>query len=189
MNIFLFTGLSASGKTIISKKLSDRQEIPRLDIHKVIHELAEGYSRGRDWIEEVGEEKALKEANKELLMRVKREVDSNINALIVDEVINMNMVKRLERLGETHIIYIKANRHDRNHFMRWRLRTDDKSEAKKELRYIDSRKEKMGIREVIENREIEIINTGDPEIVYSNLEQELHSRGLLEGNRVGIERI
>jgi dephospho-CoA kinase len=188
MNILLFTGLSASGKSTISRKLSERQRIPRLDIHQIIHELAEGYDRGREWIAEIGETEALHITNQELFQQTKKQTELGISTIIIDEVINMEMVESLSRLGAPHIIHVKANRHDRIHFMRQRLDTKNSSVAKDELRYIDSRKETMGIREVIENRQVVVVNTGHVDSVCALLEEELCSRGILERENNSIER-
>ena len=59
MNIYIFTGLSASGKSILSRAFAERLEIPRVDLRAIIHEKAgeSGFDRGRDWIRSVGTEK------------------------------------------------------------------------------------------------------------------------------------
>ncbi len=151
MKLLLFTGLSASGKSTISSFLSEKRGIPRLDMHKIIHEIASDnrFERGRDWISNIGEERALKMINIEILKRTRQFEKEGCKHLIIDEVIDIDMTDRLSEFGSTNIIHIRANRNDRRHFMQKRLRTTNKEEARKEIKYIDVKKEKISNEESI----------------------------------------
>jgi len=80
MNIFLFTGLSATGKTTIARFLRERLGIPVVDERKILHQLAEreGYPRTRHWLESVGLQVVLDEALQETVRVIKEQSSGQV---------------------------------------------------------------------------------------------------------------
>lgn len=178
MNIFIFTGLSASGKSTISTGVSASLKLPRIDLHGIIHQKATeaGFNRARDWIFSIGIPEALSESRSTM----SREIANNKNAqgVIVDEVIDMNTLDYLK--SEFHddqftIIYVRANRHDRRHFMGKRLDAKD-GIVPEEIKFIDRLKESVGIRDIIQIADIRIENYKRLEDTINEITDTLYPR-------------
>lgn len=161
MKIAIFTGLSASGKSTISKVVSDRLGLPRIDIHSIISEEAHrgGYSRARDWILKTGVKESLDRSREILLDQIKH--NRNRSGIVIDEVLDPTTLHKIkERFpgDQIEIVYIKTNRHDRKKFMSKRLGTQNESEAQKERRFIDMMKHAVGIKEIVSQATIRAEN-------------------------------
>lgn len=182
MNIYVFTGLSASGKSTISKEFSKRLGIPRIDLHRIIHVKAEeaGFARGRDWINFVGIETALNETRQHILRAISE--NRNEKGIVIDEVVDpatLNAIKLECSDDEVRVIYMKTNRHDRTKLMTKRLGVKDCAEirqAKGERRFIDRQKERAGIREIIGGADIRIWNNGKVSWITESLIQSTSNR-------------
>lgn len=153
MKIFLFTGLSTSGKSSISKRVSQMLNIPRVDLRSILHIKAQeaGYIRARDWVLANGIDQTLGQVR--ILMEKQIIQLRNDRGLIIDEVLDLNTLNYFtDRFGEDefHIIYIRTNRHDRNRFMTKRLGIRSKKEALLEMKFLDKLKESVGIKDIIE---------------------------------------
>lgn len=187
MKIFLFTGLSASGKSTISKKVSNDLELPRIDLHSIIHDIATqgGYERARNWIMAIGTENALHEARKKLALEM--DFARNSRGIIVDEILDVETLSFLKnRFSEDEFcsIYIRANRHDRTQFMLKRLDKANKKEALKEIRFIDSMKNRAGIKEIVSNADYKFNNFTTLEKITENVQSAIEKE-LVSPNREG----
>jgi len=172
MKIILFTGLSASGKSVISKKVSEKLGLPRINLHAIIHEIAaqKGFPRARNWISAVGVEQSLEETRSRLANLI--EEMRNRKGVIVDEVVDPATLAFLEsqfREDEFCSVYIRANRHDRKRFMDKRLGGKDRREAQREIHFIDHLKEEVGIAQIIENVDYRFENFRNVESVANNI--------------------
>jgi 8-oxo-dGTP pyrophosphatase MutT (NUDIX family)/cytidylate kinase len=163
VNIILFTGLSASGKTTLAKKVAGELEAPMISLHEIGREIAlnKGFSRTREWAIDVGLENAIKESGNVLISAV--EHVRNEPVILVDEVLDLRTKKRLEEhFSEANFftIYIKSNRHDR---ARWCIQRSEglrPSTALKEMRQADHLKWLVGIKEIIQAADVEICYPG-----------------------------
>lgn len=163
MNIFLFTAPSASGKTTISKAVSERYNLPRIDLHQILHDLAseQGYIRARDYVVSVGIEEVLNLT----LIRIFEEIEinKNIRGIIVDEIIDedtLNLIKHIYPDSNIRIIYIQTGRDNRIKFISKRIDAENEKQGEEEIQFIDHLKQKLGIDRVIEQADIRICNDG-----------------------------
>lgn len=188
MNIILFTGLSASGKSTISKEVSKKLDLPRIDIHAIIHDIAlqKGFPRARNWILETGIPRALEETRESLVKET--ENARNREGVIIDEVLDpetFDLLKHRFAEDEFCTVYIKTNRHDRKRFMANRLGKKTK-EAKREIRFIDGLKERVGTRDIIEAADYKFENFGTLEDIAYEIAKTLQQEILGEKREVHV---
>lgn len=163
MNIFLFTAPSASGKTTISKAVSEKYNLPRIDLHQILHDLAseQGYMRARDWVVSVGIEEVLNLTQIRIFEEI--EINKNIRGVIVDEIIDedtLNLIKHIYPESNIRIIYIQTGRNNRIKYISKRIDAENEEQGEEEIQFIDHLKQKLGIDRVIEQADIRIFNDG-----------------------------
>lgn len=177
MKVFLFTGLSASGKSTIAKTVSQMLDIPRVDLHSIMRIKAQeaGFMRTRDWVLSKGVDQILEQVKtltEEQIIQLR-----NDRGLIVDEVLDLNTLNYLVarfREDEFRIVYIRTNRHDRNRFMAKRLGEGrSKKEVLAETRFLDKLKERVGIRDIIERADFRFQNYGRLDDIVSSITETL----------------
>lgn len=161
MNIFLFTAPSASGKTTISKAVSERLDLPRIDLHKILHGLAteQGYVRARDWVVSVGIEEVLNQTRLRIFGEI--EINKNIRGIIVDEIIDedtLNLIKYIYPESNIRIVYIQTGRDNRIKFISKRIDAENEKQGEEEIQFIDHLKQKLGIDRVIKQADIRVCN-------------------------------
>lgn len=163
MNIFLFAAPSASGKTTISTAVSLKYDLPRIDLHQILHDLAVeyGYARAREWVLSVGLEEVLNLTRMRLFEKI--ETNKNARGIIIDEVIDegtLNLIKDAYPESNIKTIFVEAHQHDRVRFISKRINADDETHALEEIQFIDGLKQRLGITGVIEQAEVRINNYG-----------------------------
>lgn len=190
MKVIIFTGLSASGKSSISRKVSQTLNIPRIDLHSILHKKAEngGFSRAREWVSSTGIPAALEETKASLVEQLDQL--RNERGLIIDEILDLNTLDYLcDRFPEDSftIVYIRTNRHDRKRFMAKRLGMykDDKS-ILAEMIFMDRLKERLGIRDVISRASLRFENYGRLDSIVEKVTEKLNE--FLEETSVRQER-
>lgn len=151
MIFFLFTGLSAVGKTTIARFLGERLGVPVVGEREILHWLAEreGYARTRHWLESAGLQVVLDEALRETV-RVAKE-QSNGQAVIIDGSYDRRLPQTLLKTIEgckVFIIALAVGEITREERMAGRLNTS-KTEAKREMALIDDWKLMAGMSELM----------------------------------------
>ncbi len=163
MNLFLFVAPSASGKTTISKAVSERYDLPRIDLHQILHDLATryGYERAREWVISVGLEEVLNLTRMQMLEEI--ETNKNTRGIIIDEIIDggtLDLIRYLYPGSDIKLIYIQTNQENRLRFISKRIDAQDESQALEEIVFIDHLKQKLGIDQILELAEVRISNDG-----------------------------
>lgn len=159
MNFFLFVAPSASGKTTISKAVSERYNLPRIDIHQILHVLAirHSYTRAREWVIAVGLEEVLNLTRMQVLEEI--ETNKNPRGIVIDEIIDGDTLDLIKgRYPESDIKFISK-----------RIDAKDESQALEEMLFIDRLKQKLGIDKILEQVEIRISNHGRVEDVIDEV--------------------
>ena len=163
MNFFLFVAPSASGKTTISKAVSEKYDLPRIDLHRILHDLAtrSGYPRAREWVMSIGLDEVLNLTRMQMLEEI--ETNKNPRGIIIDEIIDegtLDLIKNLYPESDIVLIYIQTNQENRLRFISKRIDAKDESRALEELLFIDRLKQKLGIDQILEQAEVKISNDG-----------------------------
>lgn len=166
MKLFLFVAPSASGKTTISKAVSERYGLPRIDLHQILHVLATryGYPRAREWVISAGLEEVLSLTRMQVFEEI--ETNKNLRGIIIDEIIDggtLDLIKDLYPESDMKMIYIQTSQDDRLRFISKRINTDDESLALEEILFIDRLKQKLGIDQILERADVKISNNGSLE--------------------------
>ncbi|NCQ56034.1 hypothetical protein COT86_00715 [Candidatus Collierbacteria bacterium CG10_big_fil_rev_8_21_14_0_10_43_36] len=163
MNLFLFVAPSASGKTTISKAVSEKHDLPRIDLHRILHDLATrgGYPRAREWVMSIGLDEVLNLTRMQMLEEI--EINKNPRGIIIDEIIDgvtLDLIKNLYPESDIKLIFIQTNQENRLKFISKRIGAKDESQALEEILFIDHLKERLGIDQILEQAEIRISNDG-----------------------------
>lgn len=188
MNILLFTGMSASGKSSLSKAVAAHYNIPRINVHQLIHQQAEnrGYKRIRERLSDLDSVRTLfEEVRVPLMDRI--EASRNERGVIVDQVVDSETLRVLrERFPEDsfYIVYVKSNRHDRKYW----AQTRDGEEGVADIRIKDKVKNAVGIRYIIEQSDVTVINNSTLEDLWKQLIHHLDATVFREGSVNRIER-
>jgi|SRR3989339_1370979 len=163
MNLFLFVAPSASGKTTISKAVSERYDLPRIDLHQILHDLAKrnDYRRAREWVVSVGLEEVLNLTQTEIFKEI--EINKNPRGIIIDEIIDegtLDLIKSHYPDSNIKLIFIQTSQENRLRFISKRIDAKDESQALEEILFIDRLKQKLGIDKILEQANVRISNDG-----------------------------
>lgn len=181
MVIILFTGLSASGKTTLSRELAAKYNIVRIDAHQTIHDIAidAGYERGRDWVKAVGSEEVYRACTESLIKQLNYHKEQSV--LFIDEIVDkkmLNVIQTTLPMAEIVTIYIKADPKARLEFMGKRIDEHNQSKIMAEIDFIDGLKMEAGLREIIESADAIILNRGTVEELMDKTEEKLQAFNL-----------
>lgn len=188
MRIILFTGLSASGKTIIARQTADKLDLPLVEYHLLMHNEAEsrGFTRIRDWMKQIGGfENALREVHIPLVEKIEESRGSK--GIVIDQIVDLNTLGFLKEhlpADELYIIFVRSNRHDRKH---WAIKRDPQH-GWEDMLLKDRLKFKAGINKIIENADLRIDNISSIEHTTNLLTEYLINTLFNEGSDRGLER-
>ncbi|MCL5011648.1 MAG: AAA family ATPase [Candidatus Marsarchaeota archaeon] len=176
MKIMFLAGHSAIGKTEAAKVVSKKLNLAFLAERSILDKVAErrGFSRIRDAIKEIGMETLLKEAREETKNQI---LKSQNNNMIFDGAYDgelVNFVKKNIPKAEVLVVGISSNKTMRRQRMMKRKGWSMK-ESLKELRFIDSVKDRMGGYNIARHPDIKIKNKGLFEPFASELEKTAYS--------------
>jgi dephospho-CoA kinase len=177
MNLFIFVAPSASGKTTISKAVSEKHDLPRIDIHRILHDLATqgGYPRAREWVMSIGLDEVLNLTRIQMLEEI--EANKNPRGIIIDEIIEggtFDLIKNLYPESDIKLIYIQTNQENRIKFISKRISAKDEIQALEEILFIDHLKKRLGIDKILERAEIRICNDGRVEDTVDEVCEYVH---------------
>ena len=188
MEIILFTGLSASGKTVIARQTAERINLPLIEYHSLMHDQAQlhGFTRIRDWMSQIGNfENTLLEIRNPLMNKI--EILRNPKGIIVDQIVDpgtFNFLRGHLLNDKIYIVFVKSNRHDRKHW----AKTRDLEHGIDDMILKDNLKMHAGVRDIIQNADLKIINDAPLETVINMLVETLNNNLFNEGFNRGSER-
>lgn len=181
-NIILFTGLSASGKSTLAKRLGREICAPVISLRQeVLHPIAieNGYTRARYWVLATKENPSLLDLERNRLAKIieLRSKSSSSEKIIIDDLIDPGTPQFLREFfdkSKVLVIFIKSNRHLRK---RWIIKRTNRSdrEALREQRWLDGIKVKRGIFKSIMEADFCIKNTDTIENAVAKLKLLLES--------------
>lgn len=160
MKLVLLTGYSCTGKTTISKLLSEREGFYFISIHAIISKIAieRGYLRGRKWFKNEGIQSISKILSEFLCSFVKQ---SNEDKIVIDDIYDLNLLNSINENfpnSKSMLIALKSMNSCRLNRMSERAEADITT-AESELKLYDSFKFEAGIEAVIEKADFFIMNT------------------------------
>lgn len=172
MKIMFLSGHSAIGKTEAAKQVSKKLDLHLLTERSILDKVTErrGFRRARDAIKNVGMETILKEARAEAKNQI---LNAPIDRIIFDGAYDgeiVNFVKKNIPNAEVMVVGVSSNRTLRLRRMMKRKALPMK-ESLKELRLIDSIKDRMGGYRIAKNPDVKIKNKGLFEDFKSQLER------------------
>lgn len=189
MNLLLFTGLSASGKSTIAREINKSLGFGFLGEREVLHTLAvaRGFIHTRDWLASDGVDILLEEARSETAKMIRQQefkngviidgsYDRQLPGFLVTEFPGVNLF----------IIGVAVEDITRQKRMVSRLGTS-LEEAQREMSLIDGFKVAAGVEEIMKQADPIIFNEGDLDVSVGELQQALRLYGLV--GQSGSERL
>lgn len=180
MNILLFAGYSASGKSTLAEGINKILGYKLLDERAIIHDLAvkKGYSRSRHWLESEGLNCLVEAARSETIQNIRESQDCK--GVIIDGAYDREIPEVINSVfpeARLTIINIIAERDVRKNRMELRLGSLA-DQALFELEGIDCFKREAGVEEIMSRADITIDNSTPLETTLAVLHRELGQRGL-----------
>jgi len=179
MDILLFTGYSATGKSTLAKKLSEHLGYEFISVRPLLHKIAEdkGYSRIRQWLAEEGAENLVQATKTELVRTITER--QKLPGAIIDDAFDRGLESIIKSAFPTDTVLVVALTLDEN---TREIRMSNRigrsvDEAREELRLFDGFKMEAGIDEVISSADLTIDNLDDPEITLQTLVSQMEGRG------------
>jgi len=179
-NILILAGHSGAGKTSIARQMSKDYDLGFIEHQKLIHEMAisKGYLRTRHWLKEVGIKSFVDESKSEMYSRLESFRMSGLKGVVIDVAYGNDMVTEISsRFSDAKVIVISVctNEAIRETRIMSRMGGVERTVAYDEREFRDGFLNDVGLREVIDNADFEIINNGDLRdtigLLYKNLEE------------------
>ena len=188
METLLFTGLSATGKSTIAKRLANDLGFILFREREILHELAvaRGYNRTREWITKEGEGVVLRAATAETI--AKMQGITGDDGFVVDGSYDKYLPLVLKTAfpnSRVTVIHITLEDQEREKRISGRLGVSIDI-AKKEMGLIDGFKRRAGIGEIIKAADITIKNDRLVENALDQVISGLEFYGIVSG--VSLER-
>ncbi|MFH1461289.1 MAG: AAA family ATPase [Patescibacteria group bacterium] len=171
--IVVLAGFSCSGKSIISKKLSDLYGFDLMEQHIIYKNIAfsKGYKRARHWLRDVGKEIFIKETTLETIRQIKSLTKSK--GVIIDAHYGPKMHSFLSsELPETKVITIllTSNKNIRVKRMTRRINKPVK-EAIEELNFRDDFLKTAGLKKIKGKADFIVVNNDSLETALAGISQ------------------
>jgi len=178
MDIILFTGFSASGKSTIASEVNKLLQLQYISERKILHNIASsrGFERTRHWLANESLEVILEAARAETVQRMREQ--RNSRGTVIDGSYDCELPLCLRRIFPEAIlttIFISLGPWEREQRMIRRLGGSAEI-AGEEQSLIDGFKLRAGVGDVIKGADIVIDNSGTLEDSVRNLRQELERR-------------
>ncbi|MDO8638074.1 MAG: AAA family ATPase [Candidatus Daviesbacteria bacterium] len=182
MEILLFTGYSASGKSTIAGEINKKLNFYYLGEREILHNLAVslGYKRTREWLQHDGNEALLEAARAETIARIK-EVDSK-QGIILDGSYDHKLPSILKNtFPEARQLIICVALDDQMRKERMSVRLGESAEkAEEERDIIDDFKRKAGIGNIIRTADVTINNVVSLTELVITLNKKLEHLGIMK---------
>lgn len=181
MEILLFTGYSASGKSTIAKELNKTFGFYNLGEREILHSLAvvAGFQRTREWLRHEGSEALIEAARVETVNRIKKMgpkwgvmIDGSYDQALPDTL--KNFFPSYRQL----IIHIDLDDEERKERMIKR-QEGSVDESKKEMGLIDNFKRMAGVEKIMERADVVVDNTSPIEVSLRSLRKELARKNVI----------
>lgn len=181
MNILLFTGYSASGKSTLAERINVDLKYKFFGERNIIHNLAveRGYSRSRYWLQAEGITCMVNAVRSETLQLIRESQQSR--GIIIDGAYDREIVPSINgAFPESRLVIISVivGKNIREERMRHRLRGQEHL-VLYELKGIDYFKREAGIEEIMKEAEIIIDNSNTIEESTISLSRDLELRRII----------
>jgi dephospho-CoA kinase len=189
MNILLYTGFSASGKSTIAKETNLDLGYSWLDERGILHKRAHalGYPRIRNWLAEVGPEAIIQAARMDTVTIIEEiRAQQNPIGIILDGVYDRELPTHLKAafpdINQLLIaVYIEQNLRARR--LGRRIENDSADVIKRELELVDGFKKFAGVEDLVAQADIKIENAGSLEESVVALKEKLREHGINVPNK------
>ncbi len=160
-------GYSAAGKSTLARALRDNYGYNLVEHQPLVHEVAQrkGYERVRHWLTDVGVQQFEEESTREMATRTRRLIDKGETRVVFDVAYGVKMLElfRTEFPDIYRIIVaVLADEETRREYIQKRMGSVSKEDAEKELHFRDGFLQTVGIHEVLQQRDLEVITKDRP---------------------------
>ncbi len=180
MQIIIFAGFSAAGKSTLSEALSATTGMSLIKHQDMVHQMAKdrGFERTRHWISKIGVPQFVEESENELLNRINN-MEGKTKGVIFDVLYREEMVRKLKtRFPESKVLIISVlpEPEVRGERIRGRMGNATSEEASTEMKFRDNVLREAGLNELLlNNSDLIINNMGNLETSLSTILNKIES--------------